>query len=160
MVMTIAATVGEALEFEGVDFRVLRAPDTEESQDDLRRAGVEPEERAKALLLKDAHGYVLTVTTATRILDMEVVRRELHRDLVPAEDDDLDELFCDCEAGSVPPIGPWYRIPTIVDSSLREQRRICFDAGEPRSLVQVTEQSFERLVDGADYFVFSQRTRT
>jgi Ala-tRNA(Pro) deacylase len=158
--MTIAATVGDALAFEGIDFRILRTPQSAAMDDALRNAGVAPEGCARAQLLKDAHGYVLTVTPATRVLDMDLLRRELHRELVPAGDDDLDELFCDCEIGSVPPLGPWYRIPTIVDSSLREQTTIAFDAGEPCAWVQVTERSFEKLLEGAEYFAFSSRART
>jgi Ala-tRNA(Pro) deacylase len=157
--MTIAATVGDALAFEGIDFRILRTSQAAASLDALRNAGVEPEGCAKAQLLKDAQGYLLTVTAATRVLDMELLRRELHRELVPAGDEDLDDLFCDCQVGSVPPLGPWYRIPTVVDSSLREQANIFFDAGEPCALVQVTEQSFEKLLEGADYFAFSRRAR-
>ena len=143
--MSVAATVGDALEFEGVDFRVLRKLPAGASAC-----------RAKARLLKDAHGFVLTVTPVGRDLDIGLLRRELHRDLIPAGDEDLDELFCDCEVGSVPPIGPWYRVPTIVDSSLREQNDIFFDAGTSRSLVQVTEKSFEKLLSGAEYFAFSR----
>lgn len=143
--MSVAATVEDALEFEGIEFRVLRA----------LPAGA-AEGCAKARLLKDAHGFVLTVTAVSRDLDIGLLQRELHRELIPAGDDDLDELFCDCEAGSVPPIGPWYRVPTIVDSSLREQTDIFFDAGTSRSLVQVTEQSFEKLLEGAEYFAFSR----
>ena len=153
--MTIAATVGDALAFEGIDFDLLQElPATVEG---LRRAGVEPELCAKAQLLKDAHGYILTVTPATREPDLELLRQELHRELVPAGAEDLDELFCDCEVGSVPPLGPWYRIPTVVDSRLREQTTIVFDAGRPRLLVQVTEQGFEKLLEGAEYFAFSRR---
>lgn len=143
--MSVAATVGDALAFEGVDFRVLRKLPVGAS-----------ECCAKARLLKDAHGYLLTVTAVGRDLDISLLRRELHRELIPAEDEDLDELFCDCEIGSVPPIGPWYRVPTIVDASLREQSDIFFEAGTSRSLVQVTEQSFEKLLEGAEYFAFSR----
>jgi Ala-tRNA(Pro) deacylase len=143
--MSVAATVGDALEFEGVDFRVLRKLPVGAA-----------EGCAKARLLKDAHGFVLTVTAVDRDLDISLLRRELHRELIPAGDEDLDELFCDCEVGSVPPIGPWYRVPTIVDSSLREQNDIFFEAGTSRSLVQVTEQSFEKLLEGAEYFAFSR----
>ena len=143
--MSVATTVEDALEFEGVDFRVLRK----------LPAGA-AEGCAKARLLKDEHGFVLTVTAIGRELDIGLLRRELHRDLIPAEDEDLDELFCDCEIGSVPPIGPWYRVPTIVDSSLREQNEIYFEAGTSRSLVQVTEQGFEKLLEGAEYFAFSR----
>ncbi|HSG65670.1 MAG TPA: YbaK/EbsC family protein [Gammaproteobacteria bacterium] len=158
--MTIAATVGDALAFEGIEFRILRTPPDTPTVDGLRSAGVKPDCCAKAQLLKDDHGYLLTVTAATRVLDMDLLCRELHRELVPAAVEDLDDLFCDCELGSVPPLGPWYRIPTVVDSSLREQTNIYFDAGEPRAWVEVTEQGFEKLLAGAEYFAFSRRAHS
>lgn len=158
--MTIAATVGDALAFEGIEFRILRASADAPTGDGLRSAGVEPDCCVKAQLLKDAQGYLLTVTGATRVLDLDLLRRELHRELVPAADEDLDDLFCDCTLGSVPPLGPWYRIPTVVDSSLREHTNIYFDAGEPRAWVEVTEQGFEKLLEGAEYFAFSRRARS
>jgi prolyl-tRNA editing enzyme YbaK/EbsC (Cys-tRNA(Pro) deacylase) len=154
--MTIAATVGDALAFEGIGFRVLRKRSAAVTVESLREAGLEPDGCARALLLKDAYGYVLTVTAATRVADVELLRRELHRELVRADAEDLDELFCDCVLGCVPPLGPWYRIPTVVDSRLREQTSIVFDAGEPCSLVEVTEQGFEKLLEGAEYLAFSR----
>jgi Ala-tRNA(Pro) deacylase len=154
--MAIATTVGDALEFEDIDFRVLRRP----AGDSLQACGVEPEAHAKALLLKDAHGYVLTVTSAARVPNVDFLRRALHRELVPAGEEDLDQLFCDCELGSVPPIGPWYRVPTIVEASLCERPRVFFDGGEPRSLVRVTGQGFARLLKDAEYLEFSDAARS
>ena len=81
----------------------------------------------------------------------------LHRQLCVAEDEDLDDLFCDCAVGSVPPIGPWYRVPTVVDATLKAQPDIYFEAGDHQSLVHVTETNFERLLDGAEYFAFSRQ---
>ncbi|MEE8236992.1 MAG: YbaK/EbsC family protein [Gammaproteobacteria bacterium] len=155
--MSIATTVGDALAFEAIDFRILRHAVAPEPADAAKRAGISPERLAKAVLLKDPHGYLLTVLPATRILDLEVLRAELHRHLTVADDEDLDELFCDCVVGSVPPIGPWYRVPTVVDSSLREQPDIYFEAGDDDSLVRVTETGFERLLEGAEYFAFSRQ---
>jgi len=59
--MAIATTVEGALAFEGVAFRVLRRPVAAGAADALSACGVEPEACAQASLLKDAHGYVLTV---------------------------------------------------------------------------------------------------
>ena len=157
--MSIATTVGDALAFEEIDFQILRHAPMATARDVAREAGVAPERVAKAVLLKDPHGFVLTVIPATHELDLEVLRVELHRRLTPAEDEDLDELFCDCAVGSVPPIGPWYRVPTVVDVSLKTQPDIFFEAGDHQSLVHVTETSFERLLEGAEYFTFSHQAR-
>ena len=157
--MSIATTVGDALAFEEIDFRILRHTPVPSGPEAASEAGIAPERLARAVLLKDPHGYVLTVIPATHELDLEVLRSELHRRLTLAEDEDLDELFCDCAVGSVPPIGPWYRVPTVVDVSLKTQPDIFFEAGDHQSLVHVTETSFERLLEGAEYFTFSHQAR-
>ncbi len=155
--MSIATTVGDALAFEEIDFQILRHTPVQPADEAARKAGIIPDRLAKAVLLKDPHGYVLTVIPATHELNLEVLQVELHRRLTVAEDEDLDELFCDCAIGSVPPIGPWYRVPTVVDISLKTQPEIFFEAGDHQSLVHVTETSFERLLDGAEYFTFSHQ---
>ncbi len=156
--MSIATTVGDALAFEEIDFRILRHTPTSSPTQAAATAGILPERLAKAVLLKDPYGYVLTVIPALHELDLGILRTELHRRLTVATDDDLDDLFCDCVVGSVPPIGPWYRVPTVVDISLKVQPDIFFEAGDHRSLVQVSDTSFARLMAGAEYFAFSRPT--
>jgi len=158
--MTIATTVGDALEFEQVDFCILRHVPTDTAAATAREAGIAPECLAKAVLLKDFNGYLLTVIPASNSLDIEVLREQLHRrQLMVAEEDDLDELFCDCELGAVPPLGPWYRVPTIVESRLKQQADIYFEAGDHRSLVHVTETGFEQLLEGAEYLRCSHQAQ-
>ena len=153
--MSIATTVGDALAFEEIDFRILRHASVNSPAETAAGAGIAPARLAKAVLLKDPYGYVLTVLPALHELDLNLLRAELHRQLTVAQEEDLDELFCDCAVGSVPPIGPWYRVPTLVDISLKAQPNIFFEAGDHQSLVQVSETSFERLLEGAEYFAFS-----
>ena len=153
--MSIATTVGDALAFEEIDFRILRHRSTHSPVQAAESAGIPPEQLARAVLLKDPYGYILAVIPAIRELDLEHLRASLHRRLAVATEHDLDDLFCDCAVGSVPPIGPWYRVPTVVDATLRAQPDVYFEAGDHRSLVQVSETSFERLMQGAEYFAFS-----
>jgi len=155
--MSVATTVDDALAFEEIDFDILRHTAVAARVVTAGQSGLSPERLATAVLLKDPHGYLLAVFPATRILDLDVLRAELHRHLTVAEDEDLDDLFCDCVVGSVPPIGPWYRVPTVVDSSLKEQPELFFEAGDDDSLIRVTERGFERLLDGAEYLAFSRQ---
>ena len=155
--MSIATTVGEALAFEAVEFNIVSQSAAAAPAEAARSGRISLENLAKAELFKDPHGYVLTVVPASHTVDLKVLGSQLHRRLTPAVDDDLDDLFCDCVVGSVPPLGPWYRVPTIVDSSLTDQPDIYFDAGDQDSLVHVSETGFERLLDGAEYLSFSCR---
>jgi Ala-tRNA(Pro) deacylase len=153
--MSIATTVSDALAFEEVDFDILSHTPTYTAAATARRAGIDPEKLAKAVLLKDANGYLLAVVPANRAIDLPALRRELHRPLDIAEERDLDDLFCDCSVGSVPPIGTWYRVPTVVDTCLRQQPDIYFEAGDHRSLVHVSESVFEQLLGDPYCFSFS-----
>ncbi len=149
--MSIATTVGDALAFEEIDFDLLRHKPTYSAVEAARVAGIDAGKLAKAILLKDPYGYVLAVLPATRHLDLEGLGAQLHRHLTLATEQDLDDWFCDCAVGAVPPIGPWYRLPTVVDSELRAQGDIYFEAGDHRALVHVSETSFELLMTGAEY---------
>jgi Ala-tRNA(Pro) deacylase len=153
--MSIAPTVSDALASEGVDFAVLRHAPAYSSAATARAAGIAPRKLAKAVLLKDANGYILAVAPADHVLDLTTLRRELHRPLAIAAEQELDELFCDCSVGAVPPIGPWYRVPTVVDLSLRREADIYFRAGDHESLVHVSEPGFESLLGDAEFFEFS-----
>jgi Ala-tRNA(Pro) deacylase len=154
--MTIATTVGDALAFEEVDFEILSHKPTYSAGDSARVAGIDGDKLAKAILLKDPQGFVLVVLPATRSLDVDGLGNRLHRHLELASEQDLDNWFCDCAVGAVPPIGPWYRLPTVVDSQLLTQPDIYFEAGDHQELVHVSETSFELLMTGAEYLPCSR----
>jgi Ala-tRNA(Pro) deacylase len=155
--MSIATTVGDALAFEAVEFCIVSQSAASAPAEAAKSTRISLESLAKAELFKDPHGYVLTVVPASHRVDLQMLGSKLHRQLTPAVEDDLDDLFCDCVVGSVPPLGPWYRVPTVVDSSLTDQSDIYFEAGDQDSLVHVSETGFERLLDGAEYLSFSCR---
>lgn len=153
--MSIATTVGDALTLEGVRYKVLRHPPSASAAESGRIARVRLERLAKAVLLKDFNGYLLAVLPASCRLDLARLGELLHRRLELASEDELDQSFYDCRLGAVPPLGPWYRIPTVVEQALREQPEVYFEAGDHETLVRVSEREFERLLDGAEYLRFA-----
>jgi len=154
--MSVAPTVNRALHSKAVDHEILRHPHAASSSRVAQAAHVTGDRIAKGVVLKDAQGFVLAVLPATHRLLPEVLNSALHRQLGFATEQDLAELFTDCERGAVPALGLEYGIPTIVDSSLREQSDIYLEAGDHEELVRISEHSFERLMDGAQYLRFSR----
>lgn len=152
--MSIASTVRSALNEEQVEYRVLRR--SADSSERRRRSRIAREKLARAVLLKDSSGFLLAVLPDSHRLDMDALSVQLHRRLRPATEEDLDRNFFDCEIGAVPPLGPWYRLPTVVDEALRSQPDIFFEAGDRSELVHVEETAFERLMDGAEYLRFAK----
>ncbi len=149
--MSVAHTVGDALSLEGIRYRLL-------ARDPSQAGGTAPApwHTARAVLMKDHGGHLLAVLPASRRLDEASLRAQLHRpDLARADDWALDESFYDCRLGFVPPLGPWYRIPTVVDMRLRDAPQVYFEGGDGQHLVCVEEEEFERLLDGAEYLDIS-----
>lgn len=149
--MGISDTVDFALTLTEVDFKVLRHQHSDTSREAAHRAGVNEDQLAKAVALRDDIGPLLAVIPASRQLDVDGLRAMLHRPgLRLMKESELDEVFFDCETGAVPPLGPDYRVPTVLDRRLTEQDDIYFEAGDHVDLVHVSATSFLKLMRGAE----------
>jgi len=150
--MSIARTVDYALALTRVDYEILRHHHTSTALAAARTAQVDPRSLAKAVVLKDQIGPLLAVVPASERLDVERLQAALRRpqlDFLP--EDQLDALFYDCDKGAIPPLGPDYRVPTVVDLRLRNVDDVYFEAGDHEDLVHVDQTSFRRLMRGAEY---------
>jgi Ala-tRNA(Pro) deacylase len=150
--MSLAKTVNYALALTRVDFQILRHHHSDTALAAARTAHVDPSTLAKAVVLKDGIGPLLAVVPASERLDLERLRAALRRpglDFIPEEQ--LDQLFYDCDKGAIPPLGPDYRVPTVVDLRLRDSDEVYFEAGDHEDLVHVDQTSFRTLMRGAEY---------
>ncbi len=149
--MGISDTVDFALSLTEVDFQVLRHQRSDTSREAAHRADVSEDQLAKAVALRDEVGPLLAVIPASRLLDVDGLRKMLHRPgLRLMQEEELDGVFYDCETGAVPPLGPDYRVPTVLDSRLTRESDIYFEAGDHVDLVHVSATSFLKLMRGAE----------
>jgi Ala-tRNA(Pro) deacylase len=150
--MSIASTVDYALDLTRVDYKILRHHHSSTTLAAARTAHVDPRSLAKAVVLRDEIGPLLAVVPASERLDLERLRTVLRRpalDFLP--EDQLDQLFFDCDKGAIPPLGPDYRVPTVVDMRLRDVDDVYFEAGDHEDLVHVNQTSFRTLMRGAEF---------
>lgn len=153
--MAIPNTVRECLENAGLDYEVVRHPYAEGSMRTAEAAHISGERLAKAVLLRDADGYVLAVVPATHHVHVSKVREELGRALETASEDDIRDVFPDCSLGALPALGPAYQLETIVDSALLGHADAWFEAGDHEELIRVAGADFEKLLGDARAFEFS-----
>ncbi len=110
---------------------------------------------AKTVVLEDDQGYLMVVVPASNRVDLGELHRQMRRNLGLATEAELQGLFEDCELGAIPPVGMAYGIETIVDDSLAEQSEIYFEGGDHESLVRVSGEGFELLMDQVQHGSFS-----
>ncbi|MEJ2526291.1 MAG: YbaK/EbsC family protein [Desulfuromonadales bacterium] len=104
---------------------------------------------AKSVLLHDGAGYLLAVVPATHRLDLGCLHKILGRHVGLATEEEIAQVFGDCEIGAIPPAGLIYDIDTIVDEALLAQPEIYFEAGDHETLIHMNCEDFRKLVGDA-----------
>jgi Ala-tRNA(Pro) deacylase len=153
--MTIANRLKQHLEGAGVRYEIVPHPRTFSAAESAEAAHVPKNAVAKTVVIHHEEGYVLAVVPASHRVDLSTLQELLDRRLGLASESEIDRLFDDCDSGAVPPIGPAYGLPAVLDRSLRGQSAIWFEGGDHRTLVQVAGSDFDRLMTGAREATFS-----
>lgn len=102
------------------------------------------EEVAKPVLLRTGRGYVLVVVPANRFVDLQRIREWMGN--VPVEmasEDEMDQLFPNCERGAIPPFGSVYHVHTLVDEALAEDEKIVFQAETHDEAIRMSYHDYE-----------------
>ena len=140
--MAIAKTVEWYLDNHGVSYETLEHPYSRSSEETADVAFIWEDQLAKPVLLEDERGYLLVVVPASYRVDLKKLERELDRKLALATEEELTDLFPDCEIGALPPLGQAYGIPTVYDDRLRRLSCVYFEGGDHRDLVYMGGREF------------------
>lgn len=155
--MSLSPTVRKYLDDRHVDYAVVTHRRTMDSMHSAEAAHVPGDCLAKAIVLKDEMGYLVTVVPATYKLRMPQVHEATGRShLGMAVEDEVARLFQDCDFGAVPAIAGAYGLDGMWDQSLRYAETVFFEGGDHESLVQVTGSDFQKLMGSAPSAVVSE----
>ncbi len=153
--MAIATTIKRYLKEHDVAYDVVVHPRTLTSMQTAAQAHVPGDRLIKAVVIEDEHGYLMVALPSTHRLELGQLHRQLQRNLGLATEDELAELFKDCELGAIPPIGSAYGIETLVDDSLLQKDDVYFEAGDHEEVIHISGKQFQNLVGGARHGRFS-----
>jgi Ala-tRNA(Pro) deacylase len=154
--MAIARAVQEFLESHDVDYEVVGHPRTVSSMRTAQAAHIPGERLAKSVLLEDDKGYLMAVIPSTCHVDLAKLHQQLHRRVGLAIEQEVAELFGDCDRGAIPPIGAAYRIDAVVDDALLRQPDVYFEAGDHEALVHMSGREFALLMAGLPHGGFTR----
>lgn len=143
----VPASISHYLEHHGVKFSVVPHPLAYTAQEEAAVTHVPGREWAKAVVCMVDEVPVLAVLPADHLVDLERFRAACGANSVRlANESELQPLYSDCELGAMPPLGPLYRQPVIVDRSLTADPEIVFNAGSHREAIRMRYRDFEDLV--------------
>ncbi|HTY67959.1 MAG TPA: YbaK/EbsC family protein [Alphaproteobacteria bacterium] len=156
--MSVAATIVRYLNDQQVAFDVVKHRDTGSARASARTSHIPDERLAKAVVLRDHHGFWVAVLPASSRIELGKVAALLSEPVDLANEEQVEPLFSDCLPGAVPALGTAYGLKTIVDDSLGEQSDVYFEGGDHQSLVHVSGPNFRKLMAGARHGRFAEPT--
>lgn len=146
--MTIANTVEKYLKENSVKYHLEPHPASYCAKDTAKIAHLRADHLAKAVILQDKNGFLMTIIPGENWVDLDAVKKALNREMSIAPEGVLSTLFDDCEPGAIPPLGPAYAMETVVDDALSSLSNVYFEAGDHENLVHVSGKNFGRLMSG------------
>jgi Ala-tRNA(Pro) deacylase len=153
--MAIAITLKCYLEKHHVEYDMVKHIHSETATESAHSANVPGHQVAKAVVLEDADGYVVSVLPSTNRLDLDWVNETLGRELELAHENELSALFQDCATGAVPALSNAYGLDVIWDDQLRNVSDIYIEAGDHHNLVHMRGESFRKLLEKLPHSVIS-----
>jgi Ala-tRNA(Pro) deacylase len=98
---------------------------------------------AKTVLLRVDGKHVIAVLQATHQIDFDALLTALGADAVEmVKEAEFGQLFPDCELGPPPPFGSLYRMQTVVDESLAQDRWIVFKGSTSEEAIRMYYDDF------------------
>lgn len=145
--MSLSIQVGRYLNEHDMDYRLVHHPQTENSMATAILAYVSPHKLAKAVILESRDGaeYCMAVIPADHKLKLSWVNNTMKKHYHLANETTLLELFEDCAVGAVPPLAEAYCMPAVWAVELLDADEVFFEAGDHRSLIQLSGKHIRQL---------------
>jgi len=153
--MAISNTLRRYLDSSGIAYETVKHPFSTSSQKIAQVAHVSGLRLAKGVLLRDKAGFLLAVLPSPLHIELDTLNELSDRDLELVEEDDIPQLFPDCDLGAIPPIGIAYEIEVVLDTGLCDEPDIYFEAGDHVELIRVGGTDFQTLLRGAKQLRFA-----
>jgi Ala-tRNA(Pro) deacylase len=105
-------------------------------------------EFAKVVVYSCETGFGMAVIPADRLVDLREIAYLLGVcEVRLATEDELAELFPDCELGAMPPFGDAFNMPVLVDRAVAENRFIVFNIGSHTDAVRMRFDEYRHLIN-------------
>src|SRR5437870_269365 len=128
-----------------ISFEPLVHPPAYTAQKRAKYLHVSGKQVAKTVLLVGPDGYPLAILPATHQVDTAALTRKLGGFVRLATDEEIGEVFQDCEWCVVAPFRALYGLPTILDDSVASDSWIVCEGDTHAEAIRVRCRGFERL---------------
>ena len=102
---------------------------------------------AKPVIVKADGEFIMCVLAACYKIDLGALKNQLGAKKVElADENEIGEIFDDCDLGAEPPFGNLYDLPVIMDKALEDDDHILFQAGTHEQAIRMDMDDYRKLV--------------
>lgn len=148
--MSMAPSIETHLGRSGIDFNLVPHPHSSNSLQTAQFAHVAPKQVAKAVMTHDGDIYRLCLIPSTNRLVTSWLNEHMNGHFRLVAEQELADLFADCEIGAVPALGQAYGFPVIWDSAFSMMDEVFFESGDHENLIRVDKGAFMQLMAGQE----------
>jgi len=141
--MKPAIRVSQFLDDQHIHFEAMVHPPAYCAQRLAKHLHIPGRQVAKSVVLVGPKQYYLAVLPATHQVDLAAVARVLGVAVRLADEDEIAELFNDCERGSLTPFGRLYGLCTLLDDSFAPSSQLIFEVQRHYLAIRMRCQDFE-----------------
>jgi Ala-tRNA(Pro) deacylase len=143
----MSRTLEAYLDEQGVKYITLRHSPAYSAHELAAMLHVADRELAKTVIVKADGEPAMVVLPANRRIDFHLLKEELRAHTVEmVSEDELSDMFPNCEVGAMPPFGNLVGLPVYVARPLTMDETIVFNDGTFATAVRMSYRDFERLV--------------
>jgi Ala-tRNA(Pro) deacylase len=143
----IAPSIGQFLARERIPYRTITHPVAYTAQEEAAVAHVSGRRWAKTVACFADEQPVQVVVPADMVVDVERLRDLTGAGIVRlCTEDEIAQLYPECERGAMPPLGPLYGQRVFVDTKLADEKAIVFNAGTHADAIEMDYADFAGLV--------------
>lgn len=129
-----------------VKFQLRHHPARFTAQEVAAAEHITGEEVAKVVIVKAGEKFAMFVLPATCVLEMAEVRKVLGaKESRLATEEEIGQLFPDCQIGAMPPFGAEYGLDMYVDNHLAADPEVLIPACTHEDAVLMAWQDYQRL---------------
>ncbi len=143
--MSVSTRLKTLLEENHIPYSVMTHTTAYTAQGAAATMQISGKELAKTVVLWVGEEMILAVLPAPNHVRLDKLTAEVGKRVRLATEQELSNLFPDCELGAMPPFGSLYNLPVYVDESLAADGAIVFNAGTHCDAIRIRYDDFVRL---------------
>jgi len=154
--MTISSRLDSYLTAHNIPFQVIEHDHSASSVGTAIMAKVPLNQIAKAVILKDHEDRkLMAVLPAKNKISLSAINDELMGNYKLLKEQEVYDMFSDCEHGAIPPVGDAFNMHMICDELLDQLDYVYIEAGDHRQLLRISHENFEIMAAKSKHLRFS-----